>query len=290
VRFSVAGLVLFAWATARGTPVPRPGQWLRAALVGFALLTIGNGCVVWAEQYVSSGLAALVVTTVPLWTVLLVWLMPGGKAPTKRMLFGVVLGFGGMVLLVSPGLTGGGAEAVYLPGVIALTFSCLAWTAGSLYAKKADLAATPVMATAAQMLTGGFFLLLLGFFRGEAAQVDLAHASARSVLALAYLIVVGALIGYTAYTYILGVAHPTLVSTYAFVNPVVAVLLGWAVAGEPLTLVMLMSGGIIVAAVALIILGGNHKRAESEQPAEGAGPTRVAFPILAAARRALHVR
>lgn len=266
VRFIVAGAVLFAWAWLRGARGATLVHWKSAAVVGGLLLLGGNGGVVWAEQRVASGLAALLVATVPLWMVLLEWLRRGGVRPDGRTITGVALGLAGLALLVGPNAFLGGGR-VDLLGAGVLVLASLSWAVGSLYARRAPLPGSPLLATAMEMLAGGALLVVLGLATGEAGVVDPAAVSLRSWLALLYLIVFGSLVGFTAYIWLLGVSTPARVSTYAYVNPVVAVLLGWALASEPLTPRMVVAAAIIVCAVAAITTGqATRRRPAMERP------------------------
>jgi drug/metabolite transporter (DMT)-like permease len=252
-RFLVAGSVLYAYARVRGgAERPTARQWRATAVVGALLLLGGNGGVVWAEQRVPSGLASLIVATVPLWMVLLDWARPGGRRPTLGVAAGLALGTVGLAVLVGPGvLTGHGA--VDTLGALALVGSALSWASGSVYAQHAAIPRSPLLATGMEMLAGGVLLTVAAAVTGHAS-VSLADVSLRSWLALAYLVVFGSFVGYTAYVWLLKVAPPARVATYAYVNPVVAVLLGWAVLAEPLTPRTWAAAGIIVAGVATITL------------------------------------
>lgn len=253
VRFLIAGGILYVWARLKGIPRPTGAHWRSAAIIGGCLLLGGNGLVVWAEQYVASGVAALLVATVSFWMVLLEWLRPGGTRPSAGMLGGVGLGFAGLVLLVGPdGLRG---EGIHLLGALALITASFTWAAGSIYAKRAPLPRSPLMVNGIEMLAGGALLFATGLLRGETQGFDLAAVSPASLVALLYLITFGSLIGFSAYVYLLGATTPARASTYAYVNPVVAMLLGWGVAGEPLTPRMLLAMAIIIAAVVVITLG-----------------------------------
>lgn len=246
-RFVVAGVILYAWRRAIGVPRPTPAQWRAAVIVGGLMLLGGNGGVVWAEQFVESGTAALIVATVPLWMVLLDWLRPGGAPPRPGVWLGILVGLGGVTLLL--GAPDAGDR--YVAGWIVLVLASIAWSAGSIYSRSAPLPA-PLLATAMQMLAGGVLLLLAGLIAGEAGRLDPATFSTRSLLSLLYLIIFGSLIGYSAYVWLLRVATPALASTYAYVNPVVAVFLGWLLAGERLTGRIVVASAVIVGAVALI--------------------------------------
>lgn len=257
-RFLAAGGVLYAWVRLRGTPAPTRVHWRSALIVGALLLLVGNGAVVWAEHRVSSGVAALLVAVEPIWIVLLAWLRPGGTRPAARTWAGVALGLAGLVLLVGPAdLAGGRVDAL---GAGLVLVGTLGWAAGSLYGQRAPFPASPFLATAMQMLAGGALMLLAGLVTGEAGRLDPSAWSARSLGALLYLAVFGSLVAFTAYVWLLRVESPSRVATYAYVNPLVAVLLGWAVAGEPLTPRVLAAAAVIVGAVVLITTAGGEDR------------------------------
>lgn len=263
-RFVIAGGLLYGWSLRRGAPHPTPAQWRSAALIGGLLLLGGNGGVVWAEQRVSSGIAALLVSMVPLWMVLFRWLQPGGERPNGRVWAGVALGFVGLALLVRPWEAAGIGSSLDLLGVGALVLACVSWAWGSIYSRRVPLPESPLMATGAEMLCGGGLLLLVGAFLGEPAQIDPAAVSGRSLLALLYLITFGALVGFTAYVWLLRVANPVLVSTYAYVNPIVAVFLGWLILSEPVTGQTIGAAAVIVAGVALITTSQNRPKPKPE--------------------------
>lgn len=250
LRFVVAGAILFVWAWLREGARPRGLHWRAATIVGGFLLLGGNGAVVWAEQRVPSGLAALIVAIVPLWIVLLEALAGAGR-PSARMLGGVLLGLVGVGLLVGPGHFAG-SQGVDLLGAAVLMLGSLSWALGSLYSRRAGLPESPLLATAMEMLCGGGLLLLLGAATGDFRQLQLAQVTTRSWLALGYLIVFGSLIGFTAYVWLLRVTAPAVATTYAYVNPVVAVVVGWGIAGEPITARTMLAMAIIVGAVVVI--------------------------------------
>jgi len=212
----------------------------------------GNGGVVWSEQMVPSGIAAIIVATVPLWMTLLAWLWQGDKRPRGMIFVGLVLGLMGIVLLVKN--SGGDISNTSSQwiGYIVLVFASIAWATGSIYSRVTKLPSAPFMAIAMQMLTGGLLCLLFGLLTGEAMQFDLARISVHSVLALGYLIFFGSIVGFSAYIWLLKVADPTVVSTYAYVNPVVAVILGWALADEQMTIWDGIGATIILLAVIII--------------------------------------
>lgn len=251
-RFLVAGGLMWLWAKRRGAGRPTRRQVAAAAVVGLLLLMGGNGGVVWAELRIDSGLAALLVAMVPLWVVTLEWLRPGGRRPRLPLVLGVAGGLAGIVLLVGPAELAG-AERVDLWGAGAVVVASLLWSIGSLYAARADLPASPRQATAIEMLVGGAGLVLVGVVTGEPGRLDLAAVSPLSWAALAYLVVFGSLLAFSAYVWLLRVAPPSKVATYAYVNPVVALVLGWALAGEELTARTLIAAAVILASVGLIV-------------------------------------
>ena len=274
IRFLVAGVLILGWAKLRGMERPTRDQWKSALLIGTLLLMGGNGAVVYAEQTVPSGIAALLVAVTPCWMVLIDWLRPGGPRPTLAIVFGLLLGLGGVALLLGPESLLGGGRVDPL-GTLVLMVGCLCWSSGSIYSRHANVPRSPMVGTGMQMVCGGSVLVLASALTGEFARVDPAAFSVKSVLAFLYLIVFGAIIGYSAYIWLLRASTPARVSTYAYVNPVVAVLLGWLLAGEALTLRMLIAALVILGAVALITLSRQRTRAPGTasraSPATGSG-------------------
>ena len=266
-RFLTAGALMYAWARPRATR-PTPANWRATAIVGMLLLGGGNGGVVWAEQHVPSGVAALLVATLSLWMVLLEWLT-GGPRPTLRAVLGLLIGFAGLALLVGPGEGLGGAVDPIGAGVLML--ASLLWAIGSVYSRGAPMPKSPLLGTGMEMLAGGALLLVFGTIAGEWARLDLAAVSRESWLGLTYLIGFGSMVGYTAYVWLLRHAPLSLVSTYAYVNPVVAVLLGWLIAGEPLTARTLLAAAIIVGSVVVITTAPRAPRARRDPGQPGAG-------------------
>ncbi|MDA0328931.1 MAG: EamA family transporter [Gemmatimonadetes bacterium] len=253
VRFLIAGSLLFVWALSRGAPRPTGRQWRDAAVAGTLLLAGGNGAVVLAEQWVPSGLTALLVASVPLWLVILDTLFGSKVRPTLRTSAGLVIGFVGVgVLAGSPGVGAGGRQE--LVGVVVVLFGALAWASGSLYTRHARNPPPPRVLVGMQMLCGGVVLGCMSLAMGEPADFDIAGVSGRSIAALVYLIVAGALIGYVAYIWLLTVTTPARVGTYAYVNPLVAMLLGWGLADEPLTFRSILAAIIILGSVVVITL------------------------------------
>jgi drug/metabolite transporter (DMT)-like permease len=252
LRHLCAGLILYPIFRQKTGIRPSAGHWRTALVTGFLLLCVGNGGVSWAEQTVPSGVTALLVATVSLWLVILDWLRPGGVRPVFRVVVGLVMGFGGLVLLVGPAHLGGSGR-VDPGGAGILVFASLAWACGSLYSKHGGMPSSPMLTVAMQCLAGGTTLLLVALFTGEFRAFHFAAISARSWLALGYLIVFGSGIGFSAYIYILQKSTAARVGTYAFVNPVVALFLGWLLAGEAVSLRTMLAAGVIVTAVILVI-------------------------------------
>jgi drug/metabolite transporter (DMT)-like permease len=259
-RFLIAGAALYALARLGFGNSGRPGErtlashWRAAAVIGTLLFLCGNGGVTWAEGYITSSLAALLVASEPLWIVLLSWLLPGGTRPGGKVWLGIALGFAGVWLLVSAGTTaaGGDGGGTSIVGAGVVLGASVAWAVGSIYSLRASLPRSPLLSSGMQMLAGGSLLLLVGVLSGEPARLDFNSVSTRSLLAFLYLTVFGSVVAFTAYSWLLRNASPARVSTYAYVNPAVAVLLGWALAGEAMTAGSLVAAGIIVASVALI--------------------------------------
>jgi drug/metabolite transporter (DMT)-like permease len=251
VRFLIAGTILYLIRRARGDGRPSRGEWRSASIIGILLLVGGNGGVVWAEQKVASGVTALLVGVAPLWMVLIDALHPGGRRPSRWAILGLVLGFVGISLLVGPSQVIGQGDNVDFVGAVVLILSSLSWAVGSLYSRQAPLPSSPLLWTAMEMLAGGVGLFLLGFLTGELKQLDLTTLSSQSLTGMAYLIVFGSWVGLTSYTWLFRVAPTPLVATYAYVNPVVAVLLGHFLATEPLTPQIVIAATIVVGSVAL---------------------------------------
>lgn len=257
VRFLLAGGLLYAWARHRGASRPLPVNWTSAIIVGGALILVGTGGTVWAQQRVPSGITAMLVTTVPLWIVLLDWLRPAGNRPAARVVVGLFAGFAGIALLTGPAAMPGGLN-IDRVGAGVLMLASFAWAAGSLFARRANMSSSPMLSTSMQLLTGGVLLLVAGAAMGEWRNFDIRLVSSSSLLAFAFL-TVGSIIAYTAYNWLLTVESPAKISTYAYVNPVVAVLLGWFIAGEVLEMRTGLALLIILGAVVAINFPSIHK-------------------------------
>jgi len=258
-RHLVFGLLFYPLLRWKTGIRPTLQHWRTAAVTGILLLLLGNGGVCVAELKVPSGVAALLVATVSLWMVLVDWLRPGGARPVGRVIAGLLLGFAGLALLVGPKNLGG-SERVDPRGVVILLVASLAWACGSLYSKHGALPSSPLLAAAMQGLCGGIALWVVALFTGEMNSLHLAAVSTRSWLALGYLIFFGSTMGFTAYVYILKESTATRVATYAFVNPVVALFLGWLLASEPITLRTILAAAVILAAV-LVVITAPHREA-----------------------------
>lgn len=252
LRFLISGVILYIWRRAAGDPAPTASHWRSTAIVGTALLLGGNGLVAWAEQTVPSGIAALMITTSPFWLVLFESLRVGGTKPTWQAILGLVIGFMGVFILVGPAEITGAEGGFDTFGIILLLLAPLFWSMGSIYAKGADMPTSTLLSTGMQMLTGAVALFLVSLVRGELNGFNPGLVSTRSWLALAYLITFGSLIGFVSYGWLLHNAPVSLMSTYAYVNPVVAVLLGSLFAAEPLNGRILIAAAIIIGSVVLI--------------------------------------
>jgi drug/metabolite transporter (DMT)-like permease len=250
-RFILAGSMMYVFMRWRGTPPPVRKHWLAAAGVGALLLVGGNGSLVWAEQRVPSGLAAILLAMIPLWMVLLDSFRKSGPKLTRRVAGGLVIGLAGIVILVGPAKLLGGSRVDIL-GATVLMFSAFCWAVGSLYSRGATLPPSPFLAAAMEMLAGGVMLIVLGLLV-ESSQLHWRAISLRSTAGLFYLVGMGSLMGFTAYIWLLRVVSTSRVATYGYVNPVVAVFLGWAVGGESISARELLATAIIVGAVALIL-------------------------------------
>jgi drug/metabolite transporter (DMT)-like permease len=258
-RHFTAGLVLYPLLRWKTGIRPTRTQWRTAVITGLLLLLVGNGGVCLSERTLPTGVAALIVALVSFWMVLLDWLRPGGLRPAPRVVGSLILGFGGLALLVGPAHLGG-SERVNPTGAGILLIATFAWAWGSLYSKHNDLPSSPLLGVAMQSLVGGAALWVIGLLAGEGRQLHFGAVTARSWIALAYLMVFGTGIGFTAYVYLLKKSTAARVGTYAFVNPVVALFLGWLGAGETITLRTALAAAVILTAV-LLVITAPHKTA-----------------------------
>ena len=269
-RFLLAGSVLYLVARMQGAPRPRLVEWRSAAILGVLFFLWGNGTVVWVEQTMPSGLVALIVAMVSVWTVLLEWVWPGGIRPSGSMLSGVALGFAGVALLVLPGQGGG---AIPLGGTALLMLSTFAWALGTVWSRSLPLPSSTFLVSGMEMFAGGVALFLGGLAAGEVGAFRLSAITTTSVLAFLYLALLGSIVTFTAFAWLLRVSTPAKVSTAGYVNPVVAVFLGWIFRDELLTGRSLVASAVIVVAVVLIVTGRERtrKRVSGEAASEGAG-------------------
>ncbi|MDQ3322183.1 MAG: EamA family transporter [Acidobacteriota bacterium] len=267
-RFLIAGSILYVWARfSADYEKPSLKHWRTSLVVGTLLLLGGNGCVVIAEHYISSSLAALLIAVEPFWIVLLSWLLLGGNRPNWKVALGIVVGFAGVYLLVGGQSSANAADGGnnQLLGAALVMTAAFSWALGSIYGLRATTPKSSLLTSGMQMLAGGFVLTLVGTFAGEWTKFNVADVSRNSWLGFAYLIIFGSIVGFTAYSWLLKNAAPSLVATYAYVNPVVAVFLGWLVAGESLSLQMLVGAAVIVGSVALITSTSESKEAEKSE-------------------------
>ena len=254
IRHLTAGTLLYTWARWRGTPVPRLREWIYPAVIGTLLFLGGHGSLAWAEQRVPSGIAALLVATLPMWIVVLARMWGTERHLSRSSLVGLVLGFIGVLVLFGPDALRHNGE-LNLVGAAAVLFGTFIWAAGTIWMRNVKMPESPLMSSSMQMLAGGASLVITATLAGETRGFHLANVSTISWLSLAYLIIFGSIIAFTAYTWLHMVAPPSRVATYAYVNPVVAVLLGWALASEPTGVFTWIAMLVILAGVALVNAG-----------------------------------
>jgi drug/metabolite transporter (DMT)-like permease len=251
VRFLIAGALLYVWARHRGDGRPTLEQWRAATIIGAFLLLGGNATVAWAEERVPSGLAAVLIAVAPIWMVGMEWAR-GGSRPSTRVLGGLVLGLIGVGLLVSPGdNTGNGVDLI---GAAMLILASASWAWGSVISKSAPLPKSPFLATSMEMIAGGVVLLVIAAAAGQLNGFSLANVSWEAAISWVYLVIFGSLVGFTAYIWLLGHTSIAKAGTYAYVNPIVAVFLGWAILGEAITMRTVVATVVILAGVALVNL------------------------------------
>ncbi len=251
-RFLLAGAALYIWRRMAGDPAPTRGQWLRGALVGLLMLFGGNGLLSLAEKTVASGVSALIIGSSPLWMTTMEALRPGGVRPNWLGVLGLVVGFGGIALLVGPSLLQTTSAVTQPTGIFILLLAAFFWSLGSIYSRSADLPKSSLLSTAVEMLGGGVGLYIVATLTGEWRHFVLADVTWRSWVGFIYLTLFGSLVGFTAYAWLLRNAPVSLVSTYAYVNPLVAILLGSLLAQETLTVQILLAAAVIVGSVIMI--------------------------------------
>ncbi len=251
LRFLISGAILYIWRRAAGDALPTPRQWRATAIVGILLLLGGNAVLSFAEQWIASGIAALIIGTVPIWLVVIEALRPGGVRPTLWSIIGLLIGFGGIYLLIGPTDLDGRLQYDTI-GIMTVIAASFFWSLGSIYSRSADLPPSTLMATGAEMLTGGLAILAVSGLTGEWSDFHLTAVAPSSWLGLAYLITFGSLIGFVSYGWLLKNAPVSLVATYAYVNPLVAVFLGAWLADETLNARILIAGLVIISSVVLI--------------------------------------
>ncbi len=249
-RFLISGAILYAWAWWRGARPYKDRPWREASITAVLLFLLGNGTVVLAVHWVPSGLTALLISTTPLWVALIEWARPGGKHPGGQITTGILLSFLGIVLLINVEDIQVGTVDILGAGVLLL--SSVSWAAGSVYARKARLSASPLMTSAMQMLCGGAMLLIAGILNSDFSRLNIRAVSTQSVVAFLYLTFFGSIVAFTAYSWLLKAASPSRAITSSYVNPVVAVILGWALADEAITYRMLWAMVTILLGVVVI--------------------------------------
>lgn len=272
LRFIIAGGVLFflmSWQ--RNVRLPKGREWFDLSVVGLLLLGVGNGLVVWAEQYISSGMAALLVATGPFWVAGLESFRRDGERIGIWAFLGMLIGFAGLSMLIAPGLLKEPLGGGFLLGVVALQGACFSWAAGSVYSKGRPLGVNPLMGAAVQMLIAGAALTLLGSFAGEWGEIAF---SSRSLSALAYLIVFGSIVAYGSFIYAMQKLPLSIVSTYAYINPLIAMILGWLILSEPLGWRVWAATAVILGGVALVKTGPGVSSRISKRKASVGKPLR----------------
>lgn len=266
-RFLISGLILYAWRRLAGDPAPSARQWRSAIIVGLLLLLGGNGVVSWAEQHVPSGIAALMVASVPLWITLIDALRPGGTKPDWKIVLGLIVGFVGIMLLVTSRAGRSPTDEMDFTALMALVLAAVLWSVGSVFSHGADLPESSLLGTGIEMLGGAAGLFLVGLASGELRTLHLDTVSSASLLGLAYLVVFGSLIGFVSYAWLLRAAPLSLVSTYAYVNPVVAVFVGAWLGSELLNARIILSALVIIGSVVVINLSKRTRVQHEEAPA-----------------------
>ena len=273
-RYFLAGAIMYAVARMQGAPRSGWADWRTAAIVGACLIFGGNGGVTLAEQYVASGLAAVLVATVPIYIALLGWLIGTAARPTRLVWLGLIGGFTGVAILLGPSIQHGDAKYPHaLTGMLILLCSSFLWSLGSVYSRKAQNAPSPFLAAGQQMLCGGALLGIAGLTTGEWRRFDPASMTWLSIGAWIYLVLIGAIVGFTAYIWLLRHCEPAKVATYAYVNPIVAVLLGTLFAGETLSMRTVIAAAVIIGSVAVVITADQMRTTPALPTREAPGTT-----------------
>lgn len=275
IRWTFAGVLLAAWVAARGGTFPPRARWGSMALLGFLLLFLGNGGVVVAQQWVPSGLAAVMIASSPFWMAAVEALHRDGERLTRNAAIGFVIGFAGIIVLVWPDLTTAGGDRMFVLGIVALQIAALGWSLGSAYSKRHGRSDDVLATTACQMVAGGLMMVGVGTLRGEWGDL---FFTTRSAVALIYLATIGAIGGFVAYTYALRHLPISFVSLYAYINPIIAVALGVAVLGEPFDSRMAAAALLVCAGVAFVRYGptrGSARPPDELRPREPVGPPKL---------------
>jgi len=264
IRFLISGIILMVWQRAAGAAMPTRKQWISTAIIGNLLLLGGNGMLGWAEQTIPSGVAAIIIGSMPMFLVIAEALRPHGVKPNLRAIIGLLIGFAGIIILVGPSNISGSDHPLNPLGLGALLIACITWSSGSVYAKTADLPKSTLVTTGAQMLTGSIGLFMVAFITREFHGFNVMEVSTKSMLGLTYLILVGSLVGFVSYGWLLQNAPISLVATYAYVNPVVAVVLGSWLAAEKLGPNIWLATAVIIGSVIFINSNRPKVRAKRE--------------------------
>ncbi len=268
LRFIIPGCLLFLWSCSRYKDKPKLMDWKKAAVPGILMFVGGNGCLTWAEQFIPSGFASLMIATIPVWMVLLDWILFHSKRPDRLTVAGVLMGITGVALLT------GADETILIQtrtgdslatGILVLLFASLSWSAGSLWSRHIKDSVALPFTISMQVITGGFALLVIAFAKGEFARLSLESISLRSFLSLVYLMLFGTLLAYSAYIWLLRASTPAKVGTYAFFNPLVAVFLGWLLAGESVTTMTVFGAVFILGSILLVYGPVMMKKGQSEK-------------------------
>jgi len=255
-RFVIAGLILFSWSYSRYSFKPKIADLKLPVIAGLFMILVGHGSVAWAEQHISSGFAAVEAASIPVWIVLLSWIQSPANKPGRLTITGIILGMAGVVMLVVSGgdfsIDHSVSNASIIFSVVFLITGTISWSIGTIQSRKINKSLPLLYTISIQMLTGGVALTLVSLIKGEASELSLSSLSTLSLLSLAHLIIFGSLIAYSSYVWLMNKCSPAKVSTYAFVNPLIAVLLGWLIAGEPITSIMVVGAAAILISVLLI--------------------------------------